>query len=61
MSNFSWRQMLAPWIGGAAGYAAAHGLALTGDQTAALTGMAAAAIGGAMHWLESKLSPAAKP
>ena len=57
MSTISWRQILAPWLGAAAGFAAAHGLTLSSDQTAALTGMAAAAVGGAVHWLEMKVLP----
>lgn len=58
MPTLSWKQIIAPWLGAGAGFAAAHGFALSSDQTAALTGIAAAAVGGAVHWLETKFLPA---
>jgi hypothetical protein len=52
--QLSWRLILAPWIGGLAGWLAAHGLALSTDQVTALTLLAAGGAVNALHFLESR-------
>ena len=57
--NFSWRQLLAPWAGGLAGWFASQGLNFTPDQVVTL--IIACAAGGAnlLHMLEAWLAPKA--
>lgn len=59
--QFSWRLILAPWAGAAAGWLAGHGLALTSDQVLAITVACAGAAVNAVHLLEQWLSPKSSP
>jgi hypothetical protein len=51
--NLSYRQLVAPFVGALVGWLASKGLSLTDDQTTALVGLCAGAVGGGVHVIES--------
>jgi uncharacterized membrane protein (DUF441 family) len=57
--KISYYQIVSPFVGGAVGWLAARGLALTPDQTTALTGIAAGAVASAVHVIEAWVGPKA--
>jgi hypothetical protein len=59
--SISWRTLLAPFIGGLAGFLAARGLALDPTQQAALLTLCAGGCTAAMHLLEVYMSPKPTP
>ena len=54
--NISVKQVLAPFIGALVGFLASKGLSLSPDQTTALTGLLAGAVGAGVHTLEVWIS-----
>lgn len=59
--RISWQVIIAPWIGAAAAWLAAHGLALTPIQTAELVTLAAGACANVAHVIEQLVRGKVKP